>query len=113
MSAVGPHLLVGVLLTNPGEELFHTGVRLELVDGVEVGGELFVRKQRMDLLVAGLADVGGGANVLLFAFSLLTGDEVVNSELGAGAIAQLTHQFLLSTHRILTGDIQAMGTPPF
>lgn len=66
---------------------------------MQVGGEFFVGKQRVNLLVAGRADVNGGAKILamalVFAFGVLLRGEVMGSELGAGAIAQLTGRFAL------------------
>lgn len=99
MRSIRPHLSIRILFANPGEELFHAGVGLELIDGVEVGGQFFVGEQDMDLLMAGLADVGGGADVLLLALGVLTGNQVVDGELGAGAIAQFTYRHFTSGHK--------------
>lgn len=65
----------------------------EPVGCVEVVGQIAVTEQRVNLFVAGGADVDGGTKVLpialLGAFGVLLGYEVVNGELRTVALAKL------------------------
>ncbi len=80
---------MGILFTNPGEEFPQFRRRFEFVCRIQFLGQLLIAKERVDLLMAGGANIDQRTHIAFFAAGVLTGDEVMDREVGAIAIAEL------------------------